>query len=159
MKKQMYHYTDGGLQSVWLANGFILHKTKHGDAIAFEDVEGLTTAISLALTKKPSKLTGAEYRYLRQAMLISQASLGEMLGVSNQAVAIWEKTGRIPKLADTAIRLIFTAHANGDEKVKNIVTALNETERFMLVMRETPKGWRASRQSESPPKQRLVNHK
>jgi DNA-binding transcriptional regulator YiaG len=140
----MYHYTDGGLQNVWLENGFALHSTKHGEAISFDDLDGLNTAICLALCKKTSKLTGAEYRYLRQAMLMSQASLGDLLGVSNQAVAIWEKSGRIPKLADTAIRLIYTAQANGDEKVKNIVTALNETERFMLVMRETKKGWVAT---------------
>jgi DNA-binding transcriptional regulator YiaG len=146
MKNQMYHYTDGGLQNVWLENGFVLHETKHGKAISFDDLDGLNMAICLALCKKPSKLTGAEYRYLRQAMLMSQASLGDLLGVSNQAVAIWEKSGRIPKLADTAIRLIYTAHANGDEKVKNIVTALNETERFMLVMRETKKGWVAKSQ-------------
>ena len=139
----MYHYTDGGLKNVWLANGFKLHKTAYGEAVAVEDGDGLTKAIALALTKKKSKLTGVEYRFMRQAMLMSQEALGKMLGVTSQAVAIWEKTGRVTKLADTSLRLIYTAFANGDEKVKNIVTAINETERFMLIMRETPKGWTA----------------
>ena len=141
----MYHYTDGGLKNVWLANGFKLHKTAYGEAVAVEDGDGLTKAIALALTKKTSKLTGVEYRFMRQAMLMSQEALGKMLGVTSQAVAIWEKTGRVTKLADTSLRLIYTAFANGDEKVKNIVTAINETERFMLIMRETPKGWTASK--------------
>ena len=141
----MYHYTDGGLKNVWLANGFKLHKTAYGEAVAVEDGDGLTKAIALALTKKKSKLTGVEYRFMRQAMLMSQEALGKMLGVTSQAVAIWEKTGRVTKLADTSLRLIYTAFANGDEKVKNIVTAINETERFMLIMRETPKGWTASK--------------
>ena len=141
----MYHYTDGGLKNVWLANGFKLHKTAYGEAVAVEDGDGLTKAIALALTKKKSKLTGVEYRFMRQAMLMSQEALGNMLGVTSQAVAIWEKTGRVTKLADTSLRLIYTAFANGDEKVKNIVTAINETERFMLIMRETPKGWTSSK--------------
>lgn len=141
----MYHYTDGGLKNVWLANGFKLHKTAYGEAVAVEDGDGLTRAIALALTKKKSKLTGVEYRFMRQAMLMSQEALGNMLGVTSQAVAIWEKTGRVTKLADTSLRLIYTAFANGDEKVKNIVTAINETERFMLIMRETPKGWTSSK--------------
>jgi putative transcriptional regulator len=140
----MYHYTDGGLKNVWLSNGFKVHKTPYGKAVSFTDLEGLTKAISLALTKKPSKLTGTEFRYLRQALLMSQPSLGRMLGVTNQAIAIWEKTGKVPKMADTAIRLIYTAHANGNEQVKNIVTALNESERFMLVLSETSRGWKVT---------------
>ena len=49
-------------------------------------------------------------------------------------------------MADTAMRLIYTAHAKGNEQVKNIVTALNESERFMVVLSETAKGWRSTTQ-------------
>jgi len=139
----MYHYTDGGLRGVWLENGYVEHHTPYGKAVAIADLEGLTQAICLALTRKPSKLTGMEFRYLRQAMLLSQPALGQLLGVSNQSVAIWEKTGKVPKMADTTMRLIYTRFAKGDELVKNIVTAINESERFMLVLKETSRGWRA----------------
>ena len=140
----MYHYTDGGLRNVWLANGYREHKTPYGKAIAIDDLQGLTAAICLALSKKPSKLTGVEFRYLRTGLLLSQTSLGQMLGVTGQSVALWEKTGRVPKMADSLIRLIYTAHTRGDEQVKNIVTALNESERFTLTLKETSRGWRAS---------------
>lgn len=142
----MYQYKDGGLKNVWLTNGFKVHKTPYGEAVSIEDLEGLTKAICLALTKKPSKLTGAEFRYLRQGLMMSQPSLGQILGVTNQAVALWEKTGKVPKMADTAIRVIYTAHTNGNEQVKNIVTTLNESERFMVVLSETSKGWRSTTQ-------------
>jgi DNA-binding transcriptional regulator YiaG len=145
----MYQYKDGGLKNVWLTNGFKKQKTPYGEAVAIDDVQGLTQAICLALTKKPSKLTGVEFRYLRQGLLMSQPSLGQVLGVTNQAVAIWEKTGRVPKMADTAMRLIYTAHAKGNEQVKNIVTALNESERFMLVLSETSKGWKATTETQA----------
>jgi DNA-binding transcriptional regulator YiaG len=143
----MYQYKDGGLKNVWLTNGFKAHKTPYGEAVAIDDVDGLTTAICLALTRKPSKLTGAEFRYLRQGLMLSQPSLGQVLGVTNQAVALWEKTGKVPKMADTTMRLIYTAHAKGNEQVKNIVTALNESERFMVVLSETAKGWRSTTES------------
>jgi DNA-binding transcriptional regulator YiaG len=142
----MYQYKDGGLKNVWLTNGYKVHKTPYGQAVSIDDVDGLTKAICLALTKKPSKLTGAEFRYLRQGLMMSQPSLGQVLGVTNQAVALWEKTGKVPKMADTAMRLIYTAHAKGNEQVKNIVTALNESERFMVVLSETAKGWRSTTQ-------------
>lgn len=140
----MYHYTDGGLRNVWLANGYRVQKTPYGQAVAIDDLVGLTQAICQALCKKTSKLTGAEFRYVRQGLMLSQPSLGQMLGVSGQSVALWEKTGKVPKMADAMIRLIYTAHTHGDERVKNIVTALNEGERFTLTLSETSKGWRAS---------------
>jgi hypothetical protein len=59
-------------------------------------------------------------------------------------LAVLEKTGRVPKMADTSMRLIYTAHADGDARAKSIVTALNETERFMLVLKEIAKGWTAT---------------
>ena len=29
----MYHYTDGGLRNVWLANGYEIKKTPYGEEI------------------------------------------------------------------------------------------------------------------------------
>lgn len=147
----MYHYTDGGLRNVWLANGYKIQKSSYGEAVAVVDLEGLTKAICMAMTKKPSKLTGVEFRYLRNGLMLSQPNLGQMLGVSGQAVALWEKTGKVPKMADAMIRLIYTAHTHGHEQVKNIVMALNEGERFTVTLRETSKGWRASTESASKP--------
>lgn len=148
----MYHYTDGGLRNVWLINGYRVQQSPYGEAVAIDDQAGLTQTICTELTKKPSKLTGAEFRYLRNGLMLSQPSLGQILGVSGQAVALWEKTGKVPKMADTMIRLIYTAHTNGDEQVKNIVTALNESERFSLTLSETAKGWQVSAETAVKPR-------
>jgi len=73
----MYHYTDGGLRNVWLVNGYEIKSTPYGQGVVFHDLDGLTRCICLALTHKPSKLTGAEFRYIRSAgMLLSQPALG-----------------------------------------------------------------------------------
>ena len=146
----MYHFTDGGLRNIWLANGFKIEKTPYGKSIAIEDQEGLTMAICKALAMKSAHLTGAEFRYIRQSMLLSQKSLGIQFGVTEQAVAKWEKTGKLPKYADSLMRVIFVAHSDGNEKVKNLVSAMNQSEQVIhLIMKETSKGWRHSEEKKS----------
>ena len=114
----MYHYTDGGLHNIWLANGYERVETRYGEALKIQDLPGLTRAICKALIRKNSKLTGAEFRYLRQAMLMSQASLGRTLSRTDQAIAGWEKNSKVPKFADQMLRVVYAAHADGNEQVK-----------------------------------------
>lgn len=57
----MYKFSDGGLRNVWLANGFTVKKTPYGEAVAIEDVPGLTRAICAALTKKPGGLPAPSF--------------------------------------------------------------------------------------------------
>ena len=54
----MYHYTDGGLRNVWLANGYEIKKTPYGEGVAFHNLDGLTRSICMALTRKALLLTG-----------------------------------------------------------------------------------------------------
>jgi DNA-binding XRE family transcriptional regulator len=96
------------------------------------------------LIRKNSKLAGAEFRYLRQAMLMSQASLGRTLGRTDQAIAGWEKNSKVPKFADQMLRVVYAAHADGNEQVKNIIHAMNDVERTInFVMTETKMGWQS----------------
>lgn len=140
----MYHYTDGGLRNIWLANGYERVETPYGKALTIQDLPGLTRAICKALIRKNSKLTGAEFRYLRQAMLMSQASLGRTLGRTDQAIAGWEKNSKVPKFADQMLRVVYAAHADGNEQVKNIIHAMNDVERTInFVMTETKMGWKS----------------
>ena len=114
----MYHYTDGGLRNVWLANGYEIKKTPYGEGVAFHNVDGLTRSICIALTRKASLLTGAEFRYIRSAgMLLSQPALGKLMGIDGQSVARWEKTSKVPRWADKLVRLLYTAHAEGNEPI------------------------------------------
>lgn len=148
----MYHFTDGGLRNVWLANGYKIEKTPYGPTIAIQDLPGLVQAICQAIIRKKSHLTGAEFRYLRLAMLMSQNTLGKALGRSDQSVAAWEKSGHIPRFADSLLRVLYAAHVNGNERVKNIIHALNDTDRAIhIVMRESKAGWAATESDEPPP--------
>ena len=87
----MYHCTDGGLRTVWLANGDEIKQTPYGEGVSFHNLDGLTQSICMALTNKASLLTGAEFRYIRSAgMLLAQPALGKLMGIDGQSVARWE---------------------------------------------------------------------
>ena len=137
----MLKYDDGGLRNVWLANGYETHDTAYGKALSYRHIHGLTRAICAALVDKPAPLSGAEFRYLR----LSQVSLGKMLDVSEQSVALWEKRGRIPRLADKHLRLFWIETHNGNEPIVRAMNRLNEVERLVnqkIVARESrAKGW------------------
>jgi len=140
----MYHYTDGGLTNVWLQNGYIEHKTPYGKAVSFHDLDGLVQAICHALVNKPTKLTGKEYRFIRQNLLMSQASIGKMLGCTEQTVSLWERHGKVPLWADKFLRMTYMAHADGNETVRDVIDRLNFVDRVVnqkIVIEETQHGW------------------
>jgi len=141
----MRKFDEGGLRNVWLENGFELHRTPYGKAVSYQDLDGLTRAVCAAITRKPGRLTGAEFRYLRLHLALSQKSLGSLLGVTDQSVASWEKRGRIPLLADKHLRLLWQEKHEGNETIVRTMNRLNEVERLIhqkIVVRTSPsKGW------------------
>jgi putative transcriptional regulator len=120
----MYHYTESGLQNVWLTSGFRKVRTKHGAGVTIRDVEGLHRMIGKALANKP-KLTGSELRFLRKEMDMSQSALASLVGTSEQNVSLWERRGRMPKTADRLVRLIYLEHVGNNPKVRELVDRLN----------------------------------
>ena len=146
MKPALYRFDDAGLKNVWLANGYTIKRTAYGDAVAIEDIEGLTRVVCRALARKLGRLDGAEFRYLRLHLRLSQKSLAKLFGNTEQSVANWEKRGRVPLWADKHIRLLWEAAQDGDETVKRVVDRINEVERLVnqrIVVEETRRGWRS----------------
>lgn len=143
----MLKFDDAGLRNVWLENGYEWHDTPYGRAISYHDIDGLTRTICEALVNKPGPLSGAEFRYLRLHLRLSQASLGKLLSASDQSVALWEKRGRIPRLADKHLRLLWIERHNGNEPIVRAMERLNDVERMVsqkIVVRESRAGrWTA----------------
>jgi len=118
MKKTPYHYTECGFSNIYLRNGFRFKKTRRGKAVSINNVDGLYTAIGLALVTKKCKLSGEEIRFLRHEMLMSQNTLAQLLGVTEQTVHRWEKEKtNIPKSSEILLRLLYREQAC-DEKGK-----------------------------------------
>lgn len=141
----MYHYTDGGLRNVWLANGYEIKRTPFGEGVTIHDLDGLTEAVCLELTRKAGTLTGVEFRYIRSAgMLLSQPALGKMIGIDGQSVARWEKSGKVPRWADKLIRLLYVAHADGNTPIRRAVERVQTVERLVaqrIVVQEMAGHW------------------
>lgn len=139
-----YHYTDSGLRNIWLASGFEVVETNYGKGVAIHDIEGLHRAIGETLAKK-AWLTGAEVRFLRKEMDMSQRALGQLLGNTSQAVAKWEKFGKVPKTADRMIRLIYLEHIGGNVPIRQTIERINDTDRReqdRMTAEESESGWR-----------------
>jgi DNA-binding transcriptional regulator YiaG len=148
----MYHYTDGGLRNVWLANGYEIKQTPFGKGVTFHNLDGLTESICIALTNKAGVLTGSEFRYIRSAgMLLSQPALGKLMGIDGQSVARWEKTSKVPRWADKLVRLLYTAQAQGNEPIAKAVERIKTVERLVkqrIVVKESRGQWKPSLQDE-----------
>ena len=142
----MYHYRESGLRNVWLANGYAEQETPYGPGLAIDDLAGLHHAIARGLVAKGGKLTGTELRFLRLEMGLSQARLAALLGNEAQTVALWEKRGTQPKLADRFIRALWRERAEGNAQImamiELLVVADVEEAEGRLTLRQGKQGWK-----------------
>lgn len=112
-----YHYTESGLDNIWLASGFEYVDRPSGRHVKIRDVEGLHRAIGEILVSKKKNLTGKEFRFLRKEMLMTQAFLAKLLQVTEQTINRWE-TGKteIPGTAQSTVRLLYSEQMAGDSE-------------------------------------------
>lgn len=141
----MYHYTESGLRNVWLVNGYREIETPYGKGIAIEQAENLNRAIGINLATLKPHLTGAEFRFLRKELGLSQARLAHWWGYEDQSVALWEKRGKVPRIADRFIRAIYLEKMEGNPSITEIIERLADTDQeaeMKLTFQETPSGWK-----------------
>ena len=141
----MYHYTECGLNNVWLVNGFEEHETPYGKGVAIQDADGIHQVIALGLVNHKPRLSGGEFRFLRKELDLSQAALARVLGNDEQSVARWEKSGRVPKMGERFLRALYREHAEGNARIREIVDRLNEMDQKAqkkMILEETEQGWR-----------------
>jgi DNA-binding transcriptional regulator YiaG len=138
----MYHYVESGLPNVWLSNGFVVKVTAYGESVAITDVKGLHDVIGKAIAVKPSVLTGAEFRFLRKELGLSQESLAEIVGLTSQAVAIWEKTDKIPMVNDRYLRGLYLEAKTGEADLMAAINTINKLDHELYKLNlEFEGGW------------------
>ena len=124
MKSNMLHYTECGLDNVWLANGFEIVETDYGKGVMVHNPSGLHRAVALDLCKQESALNGAQFRFLRQEMNLSRAGLADLLKLKALTVANYEE-GRskrgIPSLVDVVMRSLYLEHIKRSSPVTRML--------------------------------------
>lgn len=128
----MYHFTACGLDNVWLANGFEIKQTPFGEAVKINNLDGLHRAIARGLAADPSRLNGAEVRFLRSFLGVSQEGLGDIVDVTRATVARWEKNENRTKPIDGAcsrlLRIFCMKQLEGNEKVGQMLDMLADVD-------------------------------
>lgn len=140
----MYHYTESGLQNVWLTNGFDICEIDGEKAVSVSDVDNLHEVIGRSIAAK-SSLSAAEVRFLRKELGLSQKRLADLLGSTEQTVSLWERRGRMPKGYDRLIRLLYLEKLDGNVKIQEIINRLIELDFRQgekLILSDTRSGWR-----------------
>lgn len=144
-----YHYTDSGLDNIYLENGYTIHKTPYGEGVSIQDTEGLHRAIGKSLISHPYALNGAEFRFLRMEMELTQKCIADLIGSTEQNVRRWETSRQkdIQGPADRMLRALFNEYIGGDGSVRRMVDRLAEldmVDRTRICLRETDDGWQDS---------------
>ena len=146
----MRHYTNCGLDYVWLSNGFAYVETPQGRGVRIHDLDGLLRAIAERVIRAPDRLRGQEVRFLRSMLDVSQDGLARVLGQARPGVARWEgqRDKPIPGASDRALRLFYAAQASGGDAVKRLSDLLKELDETRDGDREEcftdDDGWRAA---------------
>jgi putative transcriptional regulator len=146
----MLKYDDCGLRNIWLKNGYRYEAIKgHGKCLEIADINGLHRTIAHHLVNYRKRLSGAEIRFLRVEMGMSQNRLADCMGVDEQTISLWERSRRRPTVAaERMLRLLYLEHADGKTKVAKMIAQWNDIDRQELeeetkqVFQETDEGWR-----------------
>lgn len=127
-----YHYKESGLDNVYLENGFTIHKTPYGEGVSIKDTDGLHRAIGEWIITVPKPLNGAELRFLRLQMELTQRDLAGILGADEQAVRRWEKarTKSFNGSSDRLLRVLYAEYVGGNVRVRESVDRLVELDQI-----------------------------
>lgn len=150
-QKELYHYTDCGLDNVWLASGYKRVSSPYGEGVSINDMDGLHRCIADLLVNKQGPLTGSEFRFLRTELDLSQYAMGQFCGRKERMVRQWEtREEPIEEPANTIIRVIYEQRFNPTAKYEEISKKIQEVQHLdrkmhELKLRMTANGWTVER--------------
>lgn len=134
----MYHYTECGLPYVWLTDGYSLEETPYGEALSIADVDGLHHTIANWLVEHLPTLCGREVKFLRLEMELTQATLADRLGMTEQTISLWERQPdkQIPPAADRLLRLLTEAWLDNNQSLAQAIKRIDNASSHEPVARQ-----------------------
>ena len=139
--REPYHYTECGLDEIYLVNGYEVHETHYGRGVSVKDADGLHKAIGCWLANSKKALDGKEIRFLRKEMDLTQSELGDILSVNAQTLARWEKAQiEMPGPAEMLLRVVYLQHVGGKINVRKLAEHLRQVEGMPDTVQFSDKG-------------------
>jgi putative transcriptional regulator len=145
--RELYHYTECGLDDIYLLSGYSIEQTSYGEGVSISHVDELHDQIGYFLITEKKVLSGKELRFLRKEMDLTQAELGILVGLSDQQVARWEKEQcGIPNAADYLLRHFYLKHINKEYDLRDLIEALKKMDaqrpNQLCLFEDTEEGWK-----------------
>lgn len=125
------HFTDCGLDNVYLVNGFHYGQTGNGEEVlVIQDLTGLHVAIARVVTESPQQLDAKTFKFLRKHLDMAQRQIAEVLGVTEESVSLWERARQpVPKYADLILRTLVKEKCSGNAELVRAIERYNELDR------------------------------
>lgn len=128
-RAEPFHYTACGLDNVYLMSGYSVETFGGEQHVSVKDAEELHEAIASFLVNGKKVLEGQEVRFLRKFLGLTQASMGAALGVSDQAVARYEKDkAKFDGSNDILLRLYVKSKIEGSLDIAVEVESLRQSD-------------------------------
>ena len=123
-----YQLKGVGLPNIYLLNGVTIENDPHhGPLISIMHMKGLLRAIGLHIIEKPNPMTGAELRFLRKQMQLTQSDLAKRMRLSDQTIANYEKENtKALGPADPHMRFLYALHILPPDSHARLLKALAE---------------------------------
>lgn len=122
-----YHYTECGLDYIWLENGVFQEETPYGNATSIADLDDLHKTIGLSIVRSKGSFSGQEIKFLRHEMDMSQNALSDLLGSNEQTFSRWERNKCvISGPAQKLLSVLYWEYVNGEGALKDILENISE---------------------------------
>lgn len=127
---QPYHYTDSGLDYIYLSSGFEIKKTPFGEGVTIRDLEELHDVIGCDIVNNKPNWTGSELRFIRKELGFTQKTLGMFVSRDAQTVALWEKNKQpVPDESANILRGIYISRKKGSVELEKTLNRINDLDR------------------------------
>lgn len=110
-ERRTYHYTECGLDNVYLANVrvFVCDKCNE-EELSLPCVPELHKLLAKSIVSQKQPLDGSEVRFLRKNAGLSAIRLSKIIGVSPESISRWENEKiKIKSSNDRLIRMVYCA--------------------------------------------------
>lgn len=148
----LHQYRECGLDNVWICGGYKIIPGPDGErTISIVDLDGLHKCIAECLIKKSGLLTGAEFRFLRTELDLSQSTMGLLCGREERTVRGWEIGEKpVEEPANTIIRFVYQQRFNPKAQFEEVSRTIRELQALdkqlhELKLKKTGEGWKPVR--------------